>query len=225
MRAKSRTQLALKRGLDIVGSTAGLGLLAPVLGGIFVAEVWFHGWPPVFSQARPGLQGRIFTIHKFRTMTNARDAAGVLLPDAERMTRFGSWLRSTSLDELPELWNVLKGEMSLVGPRPLLVQYLERYSPEQKRRHDVKPGITGWAQINGRNAISWPEKFALDVWYVDNWSLSTDLMILAKTLQRVLKRDGISADGAATMPEFLGNGANGASSEANGGNASGAARG
>ena len=204
MAVRSRSAAALKRGLDIVGSVAGLGLLAPVLGGILGAELWFHGWPPVFKQRRPGLGGRIFVIYKFRTMTDARDERGTLLPDAQRLTRFGSWLRATSLDELPELWNVLKGDMSLVGPRPLLVQYLERYTPEQRRRHEVKPGITGWAQIHGRNAISWPEKFALDLWYVDNASFSTDLLILAKTVHAVVTRRGISAEGEVTMPEFLG---------------------
>ncbi len=201
---RSRVEVLLKRGLDIVGSAAGLVVLSPILGCLVGAELWFHGWPPVFSQARPGLRGRSFVIYKLRTMTDAKDAQGVLQPDTARLTRFGAWLRSTSMDELPELWNVLRGDMSLVGPRPLLVQYLERYTPEQSRRHDVKPGITGWAQVHGRNAISWEEKFALDLWYVDNWSLGTDLLILAKTVRAVVAREGIAAEGQATMPEFRG---------------------
>lgn len=163
-----------------------------------------HGSPAFFRQPRPGQKGRIFKLIKFRTMTSARDAQGALLPDAQRLTRFGKWLRASSLDELPELINVLKGEMSLVGPRPLLVQYLARYSPEQARRHAVRPGITGWAQINGRNAISWEEKFRLDVWYVDHQSLRLDVKILALTLLKVVRREGISARGEATMPEFFG---------------------
>ena len=194
----------VKRVVDVVGASAGLAVGSPLLVAITLAEVMLHGWPPVFSQRRPGLSGKIFTLYKFRTMTNARGRDGALLPDAERLTAFGRWLRASSLDELPELWNVLKGEMSLVGPRPLLVQYLERYSPEQARRHEVRPGITGWAQINGRNAISWDEKLALDVWYVDNWSLALDFEILLRTVSAVLTRSGISAEGNATMPEFLG---------------------
>lgn len=158
----------------------------------------------LFRQMRPGLHGEPFTLYKFRTMTDARDADGNLLPDAQRLTRFGRFLRSTSLDELPELWNVLKGDMSLVGPRPLLMQYLERYTPEQKRRHEVRPGITGWAQVNGRNAITWEEKFALDVWYVDNQSLWLDLRILMLTVWKVLRREAISQAGNATMTEFMG---------------------
>ena len=146
----------------------------------------------------------MFRIFKFRTMTNERDANGNLLPDAERLTPFGRWLRSTSLDELPELWNVLRGDMSLVGPRPLLPQYLGRYTPEQARRHEVRPGITGWAQINGRNALTWEEKFQLDIWNVDHASLCLDLRILGTTLLKVLRREGISAPGDATMPEFMG---------------------
>lgn len=163
-----------------------------------------HGSPAFFRQPRPGYKGRMFKLIKFRTMTNARDIQGALLPDAQRLTRFGTWLRATSLDELPELINVLKGEMSLVGPRPLLVQYLKRYSPEQARRHEVRPGITGWAQVNGRNAISWEEKFRLDVWYVDHQTLWLDVKILALTLIKVARREGISAHDEATMPEFLG---------------------
>lgn len=195
---------ALKRAIDVVGASTGLAFGGPVLVGIVVLEVLLHGWPPIFTQRRPGLRGKVFTLHKFRTMTNARDAQGQLLPDAERLTRFGRALRASSLDELPELFNVLKGEMSLVGPRPLLVQYLDRYSPEQARRHDVKPGLTGWAQIHGRNALTWEQKLALDVWYVDNWSLALDLEIILKTVSAVLGRRGINAPDSATMPEFMG---------------------
>lgn len=158
----------------------------------------------LFKQDRPGWRGKIFRMIKFRTMTDARDDSGRLLPDAVRLAPCGRWLRATSLDELPELLNVLQGDMSLVGPRPLLVKYLERYSPEQARRHNVRPGITGWAQVNGRNAISWEEKFRLDVWYVDHWTFFLDLKILALTLRKVLFREGISAVGDATMPEFMG---------------------
>jgi lipopolysaccharide/colanic/teichoic acid biosynthesis glycosyltransferase len=193
-----------KRIIDICGASTGLLALSPLLVAISAAEVLMHGFPPLFKQARPGLGGRIFTLRKFRTMRNAVGPDGQPLPDAERLTAFGRWLRSTSLDELPELWNVLVGEMSLVGPRPLLVKYLGRYSAEQARRHEVRPGITGWAQINGRNALSWEQKLALDVWYVDNWSLALDLQILLKTLSAVVTRQGISAEGEATMPEFLG---------------------
>lgn len=162
------------------------------------------GSPVLFTQIRPGMHGKPFKMLKFRTMTDERDADGVLLPDADRLTPFGRWLRASSLDELPELWNVLKGEMSLVGPRPLLMEYLPLYSPEQARRHQVRPGITGWAQINGRNAISWEQKFTLDVWYVDNHNLFLDIKILWLTVKKVLVRDGISAQGEATMPKFTG---------------------
>ena len=155
-------------------------------------------------RSRPGRHGRLFTLYKIKTMTDARDAAGHLLPDAQRLPVWGRWLRRTSLDELPQLWNVLHGDISLVGPRPLLPRYLPRYAPAQARRHEVLPGLTGWAQINGRNVLSWEEKFALDVWYVDNVSLGLDLRILARTLGRVLDGGGISAEGAATMPEFMG---------------------
>lgn len=158
----------------------------------------------MFRQVRPGLDGDLFTMVKFRTMTDERSSDGALLPDAQRLTSFGRFLRSSSLDELPELWNVLRGEMSLVGPRPLLVEYLPLYSSEQARRHEVRPGITGWAQVNGRNAISWEDKFALDVWYVDNQSLWLDIKILWITLRKVIVRDGISAAGDATMPKFTG---------------------
>jgi len=162
------------------------------------------GSPAFFRQTRPGLDGRPFNMVKFRTMTDARGANGELLPDADRLTPFGRFLRASSLDELPELWNVLKGDMSLVGPRPLLMDYLPLYSAEQSRRHEVRPGITGWAQINGRNALSWDEKFKLDVWYVDNQSLWLDIKILWLTVRKVLVRDGISAAGEATMPRFTG---------------------
>ncbi len=193
-----------KRIIDFSISVTALLLLSPallLLGGL----VWLRiGAPILFTQARPGLHGKVFTMIKFRTMNNARGADGKLLPDADRLTAFGRSLRATSLDELPELWNVLKGDMSLVGPRPLLSDYLPLYSPEQARRHDVRPGITGWAQVNGRNALTWEEKFALDIWYVDNQSIWLDIKILWMTLRRVLARDGISAAGEATMPRFTG---------------------
>lgn len=162
------------------------------------------GAPVLFWQCRPGLHGSPFRMVKFRTMTDERGPDGELLPDGERLTPFGRVLRSSSLDELPELWNVLKGEMSLVGPRPLLMEYLPLYSPEQSRRHDVRPGITGWAQINGRNAISWDERFRLDLWYVDHWSLALDVRILLMTVGKVLKRSDVSHGGHVTMPEFMG---------------------
>lgn len=162
------------------------------------------GSPIIFSQQRPGLHGRPFTMHKFRTMREAVDSNGQPLPDSERMTPLGRFLRTSSLDELPGLYNVLRGDMSLVGPRPLLMEYLDRYTPEQARRHEVRPGITGWAQVNGRNAISWDEKFRLDVWYVDNRSFVLDLKILWMTVQKVFKREGISAAGEATMHKFMG---------------------
>jgi lipopolysaccharide/colanic/teichoic acid biosynthesis glycosyltransferase len=162
------------------------------------------GGPVLFRQVRPGLRGRPFTMVKFRTMTDARSADGELLPDAERLTSFGHFLRASSLDELPELWNVLKGDMSFVGPRPLLMEYLPLYTQEQARRHEVRPGITGWAQVNGRNAISWDDKFALDIWYVDNRSVWLDMKILWMTVRKVLMRDGISAVGEATMSKFTG---------------------
>lgn len=162
------------------------------------------GSPVFFVQQRPGLHGKPFLMMKFRSMTDERDSEGRLLPDSVRLTSFGRFLRASSIDELPELWNVLKGEMSLVGPRPLLMQYVERYSDYQARRHEVRPGITGWAQVMGRNSLSWDQKFALDVWYVDNQCLSIDAKILLMTVVKVFKRDGISAAGAATMTEFLG---------------------
>lgn len=180
-------------------------LLLPIVAATIILVRIKLGSPVFFRQQRPGMHGKSFTLIKFRTMTNTRDANGVILPDADRLTPFGKFLRSTSLDELPELWNVLCGEMSFVGPRPLLMRYLERYSPEQARRHEVRPGITGWAQVNGRNAVDWPERFSLDVWYVDNVSLLLDLRILFMTVRAVFKREGISQEGQATMQEFRGN--------------------
>ena len=194
-----------KRFFDFLLSLAAMLLLSPVLL-LLVLLVRAKLGPPVFfTQTRPGLHGQPFQMIKFRTMTNARADNGTLLPDCERLTCFGRYLRSTSLDELPELLNVLKGEMSLVGPRPLLMDYLPLYSPEQARRHEVKPGITGWAQVNGRNAISWEDKFQLDVWYVDHQSFWLDLKILFLTVKRVFQRSGISAYGEMTMPRFTGN--------------------
>ena len=194
----------LKRFFDVVLSFSALVLLAPVI----VIVAWQIrrklGSPVLFRQIRPGLDGKPFEMVKFRTMRDAVDSHGNPLPDAERMTSFGNFLRSSSLDELPELWNVLKGDMSLVGPRPLLMEYLPLYSEEQARRHEVRPGVTGWAQINGRNAISWEDKFKLDVWYVDNRSLWLDIKILWLTVKKVLVRDGISAEGEATMSKFTG---------------------
>jgi len=192
----------LKRTIDIVGSCAGLLVLASVIVLISMAIRLNMGRPILFRQTRPGLRGEPFDVLKFRTMLDAVDAEGRPLPDGARLTKLGRFLRSTSFDELPELWNVLKGEMSLVGPRPLLMRYLDRYTPEQMRRHEVRPGLTGWAQVNGRNAISWPEKFVLDVWYVDNHSIALDMKIILLTILKVLRRDGISAAGEATVSEF-----------------------
>jgi sugar transferase EpsL len=194
----------LKRGVDLAGAVIALVLLAPLMLVLALLIRRTMGAPVLFGQQRPGFHGRLFTIYKFRTMRDLRDAHGSMLPDEQRLTRFGRFLRATSMDELPELWNVLKGDMSLVGPRPLLVQYLDRYTPEQSRRHEVPPGITGWAQVNGRNALSWEEKFKLDLWYVDHRSLWLDLRILCYTLLKVVKRDGISAENHPTMPIFLG---------------------
>lgn len=195
-----------KRGIDVVVSGIGLLLLSPLL---LVLTVWLHfankGAGVFFFQERPGLHGRIFRVCKFKSMTDERDASGALLPDAQRLTRVGRFVRSTSLDELPQLWNVFKGDMALIGPRPLLVQYLPLYSSEQARRHEVRPGITGWAQVNGRNAISWRKKFELDVWYVDHCSFLTDCKVVGLTVRKVLKREGISADGQATIEAFNGN--------------------
>jgi lipopolysaccharide/colanic/teichoic acid biosynthesis glycosyltransferase len=194
----------MKRVLDVLVSATALLFLLPVMVIIGLLVCLKMGWPPFFSQQRPGLGGRPFTMYKFRTMSDIKGGNGRLLPDAQRLTSFGRFLRATSLDELPELWNVLKGEMSLVGPRPLLMEYLPLYSSEQARRHDVRPGITGWAQVNGRNALSWEEKFALDVWYVDHQSVALDVKILWMTLRAVLRRDGIVATGHETMPRFKG---------------------
>jgi sugar transferase EpsL len=191
-----------KRMIDFVLAALLLIVLSPVMGVLVLLVRQKLGSPVLFAQQRPGLHGKPFLMRKFRTMTDARDAAGQLLPDADRLTPFGQFLRSSSLDELPELVNVLKGEMSLVGPRPLLMQYLERYTAEQRRRHEVRPGITGWAQVNGRNAISWEDRFAMDVWYVDHCSFSMDVRILFFTIAKVFRREGISAEGHATMQEF-----------------------
>jgi lipopolysaccharide/colanic/teichoic acid biosynthesis glycosyltransferase len=182
----------------------GMLLLSPILAILAILVRIQMGSPILFRQNRPGLNGVPFQMMKFRTMRDAVDGVGNRLPDAQRLTPLGRFMRSASLDELPELWNVLKGDMSIVGPRPLLMEYLPLYSPEQARRHEVRPGITGWAQVNGRNAISWDEKFALDVWYVDNQSLWLDIRILALTVRKVFAREGISADGEATMTNFTG---------------------
>lgn len=194
-----------KRLFDLALTLPGMVILAPFMAIIAVLVRIKHGRPVLFRQQRPGYKGRPFYVNKFRTMRDLRDPAGNLLPDEQRLTRLGRFLRSSSLDELPELIHVLRGQMSLVGPRPLLMQYLERYSPEQARRHDVLPGITGWAQINGRNALTWQDKFRLDVWYVDHWSLALDMRILLMTLWKVVIREGISQPGHATAEEFMGN--------------------
>jgi sugar transferase EpsL len=197
-------RLFAKKSLDRVIAALVLMVLTPLFLAVGVA-VWIGlGTPVLFRQQRPGLNGRPFQILKFRTMLDRTDAYGSTLSDERRLTGLGRFLRSTSLDELPEFWNVLRGELSLVGPRPLLMQYLDRYTPEQAHRHDVLPGITGWAQINGRNDVSWEEKFALDVWYVDNWSLRLDLIILLRTVWQVLRQRGISKKGYATTTEFMG---------------------
>lgn len=197
-------QLVLKRAFDLVASLVLLILFSPLMALIAMLIRITMGPPVLFRQPRPGLYSKPFIIYKFRTMTDARNAAGNLLPNAERLTPFGRFLRSTSLDELTELLNVLKWDMSLVGPRSLLMQYLDRYTPEQMRRHEVKPGLTGWVQVNGRNAITWEQKFALDVWYVDHQSLWLDLKIIALTVWKVLTREGINQPGQATMEEFTG---------------------
>ncbi len=195
----------IKRALDVVGATTALAITAPIMLGASAAILVRMGRPILFRQQRPGRLGEFFEIYKFRTMLDAHGPDGKVLPDAERLTKLGRFLRETSIDELPELLNVLEGSMSLVGPRPLFTFYLPRYSAEQNRRHEVKPGITGWVQVRGRNALSWQEKFALDVWYVDNWSLWLDLKILAETFLVVLRREGISHGSHPTMPIFMGN--------------------
>jgi sugar transferase EpsL len=194
----------VKRLLDVVASAAALLLLSPVIAVTAVLVAWRLGRPVLFRQVRPGLRGRPFTLVKFRTMTDARGPDGALLPDGERLPPFGAWLRRSSLDELPQLWNVLRGDMSLVGPRPLLMEYLPLYSPEQARRHEVRPGITGWAQVKGRNALPWAERFILDVWYVDHRSFLLDLRILGLTLAKVFRREGITQRGHATADYFRG---------------------
>jgi sugar transferase EpsL len=193
-----------KRVFDLVLTVPLLMIFSPIMALVALVIWWVEGRPLFFRQPRPGLEGKIFTVYKFRTMRNAAGPDGTLLPDSQRLSSLGRFLRATSLDELPELWNVLAGQMSLVGPRPLLVAYLERYTAEQARRHAVLPGITGWAQINGRNVLSWEEKFRLDVWYVDHWSLGLDLKILFLTAWKVITREGISQPGNATAEEFRG---------------------
>ena len=195
----------MKRIFDLVVTFFGLLLLLPVITLTALILISKLGLPIFFKQSRPGLNRKIFNIYKFRTMTNERDKDGILLSDEARLTKFGKFLRSTSLDELPSLWNVLKSDMSLVGPRPLLLEYLTLYSTQQARRHEVKPGITGWAQVNGRNAITWGEKFDLDVWYVDNQSIWLDIKILWLTVKKVIMRDGINQVGQSTMEKFKGN--------------------
>lgn len=193
-----------KRFLDCFVSLVGLFLISPILLIIYLLVREKMGPPVLFKQKRPGLRGKPFNMYKFRTMTYEFDKNGCLLPDCDRLTLLGKFLRASSLDELPELFNVLNGDMSLVGPRPLLMQYLERYTPEQARRHEVKPGVTGWAQINGRNAISWVEKFKLDVWYVDNQNFWLDMKIILMTFIIIVKRHGISSEGHVTAQEFMG---------------------
>lgn len=193
-----------KRLFDMALTLPGLLIFAPIMIVVALLVRWKLGSPVLFCQQRPGLCGQPFALRKFRTMTDARDVLGRLLPDADRLPPLGRWLRRLSLDELPELWNVLRGDMSLVGPRPLLMQYLSRYTVEQRRRHDVPPGITGWAQVHGRNALSWEQKFALDVWYVEHQSFWLDVYILCLTVWKTLKREGISQEGQATMEEFQG---------------------
>jgi sugar transferase EpsL len=194
-----------KRIFDILVATLLVLILSPILLLVTILVRIYHGKPVLFGQKRPGYKGQPFNIYKFRSMSEAYTKDGHLLPDEQRITRLGRFLRATSLDEMPELFNVIHGNMSLVGPRPLLMQYLERYSPEQARRHDVLPGITGWAQVNGRNAIDWNEKFVLDVWYVDNWSFWLDIKILFLTIWKVFKREGINQPGHVTAEEFMGN--------------------
>jgi sugar transferase EpsL len=193
-----------KRIFDICVTLLGLILISPIILIVAILVLLIHGWPVIFAQRRPGLKGQLFKLYKFRTMNNQRGENDRLLSDEKRLTGFGKFLRNSSLDELPELFNVLRGEMSLVGPRPLLEQYLPLYSPRQARRHEVLPGITGWAQIHGRNALNWEDKFELDVWYVDHWSMGLDIQILLTTMWKVIKREGISQPGHATAEEFMG---------------------
>ncbi len=201
---QSGWRLAIKRSVDILGAAGGLLVLAPVVALSALAVRCSMGTPILFKQQRPGRNGKPFVLCKFRTMLDSVDANGKPLSDAARLTNAGALLRTLSLDELPQLWNVLRGEMSLVGPRPLLMQYLERYTPRQARRHEVLPGITGWAQVHGRNALTHEQKFELDVWYVENWSLRLDAQVLWLTLSTLLRRSGIAAPQHATMPEFMG---------------------
>ena len=205
MKRNGKTMQLIKRIFDVLFALTALIFLAPVLIVVSIVIVIFDGFPVFFSQTRPGKNGNPFKLHKFRTMKEVRNQKIELIQDGERITNFGGILRRMSLDELPELFNVLKGEMSIVGPRPLLLQYLKRYSDEQARRHEALPGITGWAQINGRNAISWEEKFRLDVWYVDHWTFWLDIRIILQTIWKVIKGEGISQPGRATMDEFMGN--------------------
>lgn len=194
----------IKRLFDIISSAVALIIISPLLIILAVLVRLKLGSPILFRQQRPGLGGKAFAIYKFRTMTDRHDATGNLLPDDQRLPAFGRFLRSTSFDELPELLNVFKGDMSVVGPRPLMMKYLGRYSPEQARRHEVKPGITGWAQINGRNTVSWEDKFKLDVWYVDNWTFWLDMKIIFRSIWMVIAREGITQQGRATIDEFMG---------------------
>ncbi|HWR65296.1 MAG TPA: sugar transferase [Bellilinea sp.] len=203
-RIKPARRHVSKRIFDVIISSLVLVIFSPVMAAIALILLIKHGRPVIFSQPRPGLKGKVFTLYKFRSMSNEYDHSGKPLSDTQRITPFGRFLRATSLDELPELYNVLRGEMSLIGPRPLLVEYLPRYSAEQNRRHDVLPGISGWAQVNGRNALSWEQKFALDVWYVDHWSFWLDLKIIFMTIWAVLRRHNITPPGQSSMEEFLG---------------------
>ncbi len=194
-----------KRMFDLLVTSLALILLSPLILIIAILARLLLGMPILFRQQRPGYKGRPFAIYKFRTMTDARDSHGILLPDSARLTRFGAFMRSLSLDELPELFNILRGDMSVVGPRPLLMEYLPRYSPEQMRRHDAHPGLTGWAQVNGRNATDWPTRFALDVWYVDHWSFWLDMKIILLTIWKVIRRENVNQPGQATVEYFMGN--------------------
>lgn len=203
-RRKGFYEACIKRPLDFVCALGGIIVLSPVLlitAGLVKLKL---GSPVIFKQERPGLNEKIFTLYKFRTMTNEKDENGNLLPDEIRLTKFGKWLRSTSLDELPELFNILKGDMAVVGPRPLLVKYLDRYDEKQRHRHDVRPGITGYAQVNGRNTVDWEKRFEMDVWYTQHISFQRDVRIISKTVQTVLKREGISSGTSETMEEFIG---------------------